>query len=41
VVVQADSLFRVDEESQFVRYVVDEEVDEQGVKVRCRFTDNV
>lgn len=34
-------LFSVDPESKFVNYIDDENIEKQGVTVRCKFTDTV
>lgn len=41
IVIQPSVLFAIDSETNFVRYIDDENIDKQGVTVRCKFTDSV
>ena len=41
VVLQDESIFRVDEKSFFISYVEDAQIEEQGFKVRLSLTDNM
>jgi len=37
LIIQPSDLFKFDAESHFIKYAVDEQVEKQGEKVRCRF----
>ena len=41
IVQHQTAFFNIDESNFFVNYIIDENFEEQGVKVRCRFTDTV
>ena len=42
LVIQPSLLFSIDEQQgAFVKYIDDENIDAQGVKVRCQFTDTI
>jgi hypothetical protein len=41
LVIQPAVLFGIDPATKFVKYVDDENIDSQGVKVRCKFTDSL
>jgi hypothetical protein len=41
VVQHQTAFFNVNENNFFVNYIVDENFEDQGVKVRCKFTDTV
>jgi len=41
VIIQPSQLFNIDPATRFVNYIDDENIESQGVKIRCKFTDTV
>ena len=41
IFIQSSVLFTVDPETKFVSYIDDQDIEKQGVAVRCKFSDTV